>query len=69
MGTARGADETRHAALAWRTLAWGLPRLEEPARERVLATLRTPPTDVAQAAFAAVVLAPARSLGDRRPDR
>lgn len=31
------ADEAEHAALAWRTLQWGLPRLEPSARRRVLA--------------------------------
>jgi hypothetical protein len=30
------ADETRHAALAWEVLHWGLPRLDEPDRARVL---------------------------------
>jgi hypothetical protein len=33
------ADETRHAALAWRTLAWGLPKLAATDRGRVLAAL------------------------------
>lgn len=30
-------DEARHAALAWRTLAWGLPRLPERQQKAVLA--------------------------------
>jgi hypothetical protein len=30
------ADETRHAALAWEVLHWGLPRLDELDRARVL---------------------------------
>jgi hypothetical protein len=34
--TAIAADETRHAALAWEVLHWGLPRLDEPDRARVL---------------------------------
>lgn len=29
-------DESAHAALAWRTLAWGLPRLDEAGRAEVL---------------------------------
>lgn len=33
------ADEAEHAALAWRTLAWGLPKLDEAKRAEVLAVL------------------------------
>ncbi len=37
--TAIAADETRHAALAWEVLHWGLPRLRGPDRARVLGAM------------------------------
>ncbi len=39
------ADEARHAALAWRTLRWGLPRLSSPRRAALLDLFETPPSD------------------------
>jgi hypothetical protein len=65
-------DEQRHATLAWRALAWALPRLDAPARARVAAlfaeTAARPDRDpVARSVLDHVVLPLARRLLGGRP--
>ncbi|HFE46266.1 MAG TPA: hypothetical protein ENJ18_12345 [Nannocystis exedens] len=40
-------DEAKHAAHAWRTLAWGLPQLSQMERQQILQALCDPPCEAA----------------------